>query len=208
MGRMLRAWFTINSLVAGVLALIWLVLRSGPKPSRFVYPCQQAAFSAASLAFAAPLISTLVAARRGLVQGMRTPAGVASALVGLVVTMGMWGHSSLASDPAAHHAMAPLDYRAQVFRVTDCPQDPVGDRFVGLDNLLTLMGSQGLKFYRSVTSSGLAGPGGIIAADDVVVIKINYQWDERGGTNTDLLRGLIRAIVDHPDTFTGEVVVC
>ncbi len=205
---MLRAWFTINSLVAGVLALIWLVLRSGPKPSRFVYPCQQAAFSAASLAFAAPLISTLVAARRGLVQGMRTPAGVASALVGLVVTMGMWGHSSLANEPAADHAMAPLDYRAQVFRVTDCPQDPFGDRFVGLDNLLNLMGSQGLKFYRSVTSSGLAGPGGIIAADDVVVIKINYQWDERGGSNTDLLRGLIRAIVDHPDAFTGEVVVC
>jgi hypothetical protein len=40
------------------------------------------------------------------------------------------------------------------------------------------------------------------------VVKINYQWEERGGTNTDLLRGLIRAIVDHPDTFTGEVVVC
>jgi hypothetical protein len=54
----------------------------------------------------------------------------------------------------------------------------------------------------------VAGPDGIIAADDVVVIKINYQWPERGGTNTDLLRGLIRCIVDHPDSFTGEVVVC
>jgi uncharacterized protein (DUF362 family) len=205
---MLRTWFSINSVVAGVLALTWLVLRSGPKPSRFAYPCQQAAFSAASLAFAAPLISTLVAARRGVVQGMRTPAGVAAAMVGLLVTMGMWGHSSLAGDHAAKHSSAPADYRARVFRVSDCPQDPVGDRFPGLDNLLTLMGSQGLKFYRSGTSSALAGPGGIIAADDVVVIKINYQWDERGGTNTDLLRGLIRAIVDHPDTFTGEVVVC
>ncbi len=205
---MLRSWFVVNSVVAGALALIWLVLRTGPKPSRFVYPCQQAAFSAASLAFAAPVISTLVAARRGLVQGMRTPAGVAAAMVGLLVTMGMWGHSSLADNPGSTHATAPADYRAQVFRVTDCPLDPVGDRFPGLDNLLTLMGSQGTKFYRSVASSGLAGPGGIIAADDVVVIKINYQWDERGGSNTDLLRGLIRAIVDHPDTFTGEVVVC
>ncbi len=102
---------------------------------------------------------------------------------------------------------APLDYQAQVFRVTDCPQQPSGDRFVGLDNLLTLMGSQGLKFYRSASSSALAGPAGIIAGNDVVVVKINYQWDERGGTNTDLLRGLIRAIVDHPDTFTGQVVV-
>jgi len=205
---MLRTWFIANSVVAGALALVWLVLRTGPKPSRFVYPCQQAAFSAASMAFAAPVISTLVAARRGLVSGMRKPAGVASALVGLLATMGMWGHSSLADSSGSAHATAPADYRAQVFRVTDCPQDPVGDRFPGLDNLLALMASQGTRFYRSASSSGLAGPGGIIAADDVVVIKINYQWDERGGSNTDLLRGLIRAIVDHPDTFTGEVVVC
>ena len=139
---------------------------------------------------------------------MRTPTGVASAMVGLLVTMGMWGHSSLADNSLQTHAMAPADYRAQVFRVTDCPQDPVGDRFPGLDNLLTLMGSRGQKFYRSASLTTLAGPAGIIAADDVVVIKINYQWDERGGTNTDLLRGLIRAIVDHPDSFTGEVVVC
>jgi len=208
MGWVLKTWFTVNSVVAGVLALIWLVLRTGQKPSRFAYPCQQAAFSAASLAFAAPLISTMVAARRGLVQGMRTPAGVAASLVGLLVTMGMWGHSSLADNSGSPHAMAPADYRAQVFRVTDCPQDSVGDRFPGLDNLLTLMGSRGQKFYRSASLTTLEGPAGIIAADDVVVIKINYQWDERGGTNTDLLRGLIRAIVDHPDSFSGEVVVC
>jgi uncharacterized protein (DUF362 family) len=198
----------VSSLAAGVLAVIWLVLRSGPKPSRFAYPCQQAAFSAASAAFAAPLIATLAAARRGLAQGMRTSAGVAAAAVGLLLTLGMWGHPSLADVAASRHRQAPADYRARVFRVTDCPQDPVGDRFPGLDNLLTLMGSQGLKFYRSLSSSVVAGPGGIIAADDVVVIKINYQWDQRGGSNTDLLRGLIRAIVDHPDSFTGEVVVC
>lgn len=206
-GWFLRTWFVVNSMVAGLLALVWLILRSGPKPSRLAYPCQQAAFSAASLAFAAPLISALIAARRGLVQGMRTPAAVAASLLGLIITLGMWGHSSLAGDPETSVLVPPPDYRAQVYRVTDCPQQPVGDRFIGLDNLLTLMGSQGLKFYRSASPSPLAGPAGIIATDDVVVIKINYQWGERGGTNTDLLRGLIRAIVDHPDIFTGEVVV-
>ncbi len=100
------------------------------------------------------------------------------------------------------------EYRAQVYHLTDCPQDPVGDRFVGLDYLITQMGHEGLKFYRSDNTSIDAGPGGIIGADDVVVIKINYQWSERGGTNTDVLRGLIRRIVDHPDTFTGEVAIC
>ena len=102
----------------------------------------------------------------------------------------------------------PAEYRAQVFHVTDCPRDPVGDRFTGLENLIALMGREGLKFYASSTVSPLSGPDGVIAPDDVVIIKINYQWPERGGTNTDVLRGLIRLIVDHPDTFNGEVVVC
>jgi len=57
-------------------------------------------------------------------------------------------------------------------------------------------------FYRS-----RAEPSGIVSRDDLVLIKVNSQWDERGGTNTDLLRLLIAAIVKHPDGFTGEVVV-
>ena len=92
--------------------------------------------------------------------------------------------------------------------MTQCPQDPVGEHFIGLDRLLILMGNQGLKFYKSDVVTPLSGPDGIIAADDVIVVKINYQWPERGGTNTDVLRGLLRRIFDHPDTFTCEVVVC
>ena len=95
-----------------------------------------------------------------------------------------------------------------MFHETRCPQNPVGDHFPGLDDLIEMMGGQGLKFYQSSIPSLTAGPEGIIASDDVVVIKINYQWSERGGSNTDVLRGLIRRIVDHPDSFTGEVVVC
>ena len=30
---------------------------------------------------------------------------------------------------------------------------------------------------------------------------------QRGGTNTDVLKGLIARILEHPDGFTGEVVV-
>ncbi len=69
------------------------------------------------------------------------------------------------------------------------------------------MGRRGLKIYRSPQVTDLSGPDGLIAAHDVVVVKINYQWDQRGGTNTDLLRGLVRVLVDHPDGFTGEVVI-
>jgi hypothetical protein len=193
---------------SGVFALAWLILRSGPKPSRFAYPCQQAAFSTASLAFGVPVVSALIGARRRLCAGLRTPAGVSVSALGLVLALGAGAYLSGADSYQGPVLDAPAGYRAEVFHMTDCPQNPVGDRFVGLDHLITLMGRQGLKFYQSVTETLVAGPEGIIAVDDTVVIKINYQWSERGGTNTDLLRGLIRRIVDHPDTFTGEVVVC
>jgi hypothetical protein len=198
-----------NSLIAGILALCWLVLRSGSKPSRFAYPCQQAAFSTASFAFGAPLVAAAVALRRRAAGALLTPRGITICVAGLLATAGIWGHVSIvdATPPPGPQLSAPAEYRAQVFHKTNCAQDPVGDHFPGLDDLIEIMGGNGLKFYESPLTSLTAGPDGIIGPDDVVVIKINYQWAERGGTNTDLLRGLIRRIVDHPDTFTGEVVV-
>lgn len=203
-----RAWGRINLLLSGLFALAWLLLRSGTKPSRLTYPCQQAAISTASLALGGTLVSTVLAAWRRIVSIVRTPVGVTIAAAVTFSVIGVWSFRARAHADQGPMRAAPLDYRAALYHITQCPQSPVGDRFVGLDNLLKLMGRQGLKFYRSPNESLLAGPDGIIAADDVVIIKINYQWPERGGTNTDLLRGLIRCLVDHPDTFTGEVVVC
>jgi hypothetical protein len=200
----LGRWFLVNSLLSGTLALLWLVFRSGPKPSRLAYPCQRAAVSAATLAFGAPLVAAAIAVRRRI----RPVALVAAAAAGLALTVSLTIHLPQAAVSRGPMLHAPLSYRAQVFHVTGCPQDPAGDHFVGLSNLLGVMGRGGLKFYRSAAVSPVAGPGGIVAANDVVIIKINYQWDQRGGTNTDLLRGLIHAIVHHPDGFTGEVIVC
>ena len=208
MRKFLHRFFFTNTFLAGVFALAWLILRSGPKPSRFAYPCQQAALSTASLAFGVPVVSALVGARRHIAEGLRRPVGVA--IVAGVVLGGLGASGVLigvnASQPSLLSPSA--SYRAQLFHVEKCPQDPEADRLQGLDALVNLMGSHGLKLHDSLSPSPIAGPGGIIAADDVVLIKINYQWAERGGTNTDLLRGLIRLIVDHPDGFTGEVVVC
>jgi hypothetical protein len=120
----------------------------------------------------------------------------------------LWGYPFLEAPRRTERLSPPAEYRARVYHVLHCPEDPVADRFPGLDELVSLMGQQGLKFYKSPTVSLESGPDGIIAADDVVAIKINYQWSQRGGTNTDVLRGLIRRIVDHPDGFTGEIAVC
>ena len=70
-----------------------------------------------------------------------------------------------------------------------------------------LLSANGTRFYRTAAAGELNGPDGLIAADDVVVLKVNAQWKCRGGTNTDMLRGLIHRILQHPDGFHGEVVL-
>ncbi len=206
--RWARAWLLGWGVASGFLSLIWLILRSGVKPSRFTYPCQQAAFSAAWIAFGGPLAATLLAARRRLSAGLRTPVGAAVCAAGLLATAGFGAYAVSVPDYRGPAVDPPRGYTAELFQVTECPQDLVGDRFTGLDTMLTLMGENGIKFYQSSTVSATSGPDGIIAADDVVVIKINYQWGDRGGSNVDVLTGLMRCLVDHPDTFTGEIVVC
>ncbi len=203
-----RRAFSIGTLIAGTVALLWLLLRSGTKPSRLTYPCQQAAFSTASLAFGVPVVALLVAARRRIATNLQVRLATVLAGIAVLVVIGGGERFAPGAPYSGPRLDPPLDYRAQLYHVVQCPQAPVGDHFIGLDRLLNLMGRGGLKFYKSDTVTPLSGPDGVIAANDVVVIKINYQWPERGGTNTDLLRGLIRRIVDHPDTFTGEVVVC
>ena len=101
---------------------------------------------------------------------------------------------------------------SDIFHIHDIPDQPFlktgsGNHHAGLESLLQLMGQQGLKFYRSERESALNGPQGLIAPDDVVLIKVNAQWKHRGCTNSDLIRGLIQRILDHPDGFAGEVVI-
>lgn len=99
-----------------------------------------------------------------------------------------------------------------VFWVKDIPSQPFyggvdSNHHRGIDNLLQLMGDHGLKFYRSSQETTLSGPSGMIEPNDIVLIKVNAQWKYRGCTNSDLIRGLIHRILDHPDGFDGEVVI-
>jgi hypothetical protein len=97
--------------------------------------------------------------------------------------------------------------RTPVFRVDNCPIHDGQLRHVGVDSLLHLLSGNGAKFYRTAKEGVLSGPNGLIAADDVVLLKVNAQWKCRGCTNTDMLRGLIHRILQHPDGFKGEVVI-
>lgn len=111
-----------------------------------------------------------------------------------------------ALDTAGVSAEIPGD-RSQVFRVNECPIHDGQLRHVGVDTLLYLLSVNGMKFYKSDGLDALSGPSGLIATDDVVILKVNAQWKCRGCTNTDMLRGLIHRILGHPDGFKGEVVI-
>ncbi len=96
-----------------------------------------------------------------------------------------------------------------VFHVSGIPANAFtsANHHAGIDSLLRLMGQKGLKFYKTGSSGAENGTSGLIAADDVVLIKVNAQRSYRGNTNSDLVRGLIQRILEHPDGFDGEVVI-
>lgn len=120
------------------------------------------------------------------------------------------------SLPACQTSSAtnPLDEPGQgmgnaIFAVNSIPADPFtsGNHHSGVDTLIEMMGRNGLKFYKATSSGTESGANGLIAAEDVVLVKVNAQWKYRGCTNSDVVRGLIQRVLDHPEGFRGEVVL-
>lgn len=192
--------------LVGFASLVWLLLRSGGKPSRIAYPCQAVASQLVWLAFGAAAIPWLRSRAEGRATG--GAARRAAGWVGLPLVISLVLTVTFFSDqpPSIARGRASVDYRAQLYVVHDAG-GPIGDHHAGLDALLGCMDAGGLPFYNSASIGPETGPGGVIGAHDVVLIKVNQQWDERGGTNTDVLKGLITRVVEHPDGFDGEVVV-
>jgi hypothetical protein len=117
-----------------------------------------------------------------------------------------------ALSPLVSKLQAETSLSNDLFWVKNIPDRPFLEKselnaHAGVECLLHLMGKKGLRFYRSEQQSSLSGPLGMIGSTDVVLIKVNAQWKYRGCTNSDLVRGLIQRILDHPDGFTGEVVI-
>jgi len=90
-------------------------------------------------------------------------------------------------------------------------ENPSSDIFVvngsngaddGFISLASLMKRHGVNFYKTPDT-----PNGIIPSYGVVLVKVNSQWNERGGTNTDLVKSIIMAVTKHPEGFSGEVVI-
>jgi hypothetical protein len=72
-----------------------------------------------------------------------------------------------------------------------------------IDTMLLMMETQGIFLHQTTEH-----PSGIVGADNIVVVKGNFQWNSRNTTSTDRVKGLIWQILNHPDGFSGEILVC
>ncbi len=212
-------FFTHSFVWLGIGSILWLLVRSGTKPSRLRYPCQRAAASAGSLWLGAFVFPGILRGLRAV--GLNLPEVRLSRPVrGLLLAAGFLAVSLLVAGryvrprqtpPPPVRASLPvwvssLPTQSHVFVVDSVPvPDSMGTYHEGLDSLLSLLAEKGTYLYRSSKHQPWCDTTGIIGKNDVVLIKVNAEWPERGMPSTDLIKGLIARIVAHPDTFTGEV---
>jgi len=207
-------WFRHNLyfFIFGVLCIVWFLFRTGTKPSRIEYPCQQASIAGANLwlvVYLLPLVSIVRSNGNGRRQTFRLlGAGIIAVtlIIGAFYFFGGLNSEPVIDNPSQSFYGTVITEKINVTGVTS-------DIFVvngtsgndgGVYQLLSLMERKGTPFYAAGNGTDKAG---LISKDDIVIIKVNGQWDQRGGTNTDLVKSLIQAIVDHPDGFIGEIII-
>ncbi|MHB8894590.1 MAG: DUF5719 family protein [Candidatus Geothermincolia bacterium] len=221
----LRKYLYGNMTLLGILSLAWLIVRTGRKPTRINYPCQRAAFAnatillgGAALPIAARLPRTFLGERSERTPWIRKVVGLteAAAAVAIVVAIiltitGTGGPPGrpMGEMKAAAASLALPELRStaadasNIYIAENIP--PASEH--GVDYLIQVMAGNGLDFFQSANAGAAAGPTGLVGKNDVVLIKVNGEWRWRGETNSDVVKGLVNAIVHHPDGFTGEVVI-
>jgi hypothetical protein len=194
-----RRYGTKGMILLGVASFLWFLFRTGSKPSRIVYPCQRAALANSLALFpylAVFLLGAVAKTRRFLNKWSKVLVLVLIIVFSILVTEPFLKNPGLvnAQNPSQEiqlnfsNRTATVSPSSNIYAVT-------GRQAATVSNLVNLMSHNGLDFYS------------IIQPNDIVLIKINEEWAQRGGTDTDVLKQLIQSIVDHPKGFTGEIVV-
>jgi hypothetical protein len=207
-----RSFWKIGCLAA--VSLVWLVIRTGGKPTRITYPCQKAAVANVNiflLALFAPLPG-LGKFKTTLPRVLNSRVTTTILLIGsLLVAFGSVAFTSnyipiqsssvpVSLDLQTHNAVSSVN-SSDLFFVENA-SGTQGNMDGAVSSLVQLMVAHGHPFFKTATQ-----PSGIIGKNDVVVIKVNSEWNQRGGTNTDLVKSIVNEIVNHPEGFTGEVVI-
>jgi hypothetical protein len=200
--------------MAGFGAFLWIVLRSGTNPKRLTYPCQRAA-----MPIAANWILAVIAFFAGslLLRKYAKFCGAAILMVGVIWFMGALPQftRSQPKPVGSLPAWEVEDPVSTVFVMDSLPPTPgslaAGDASVpdeylpdpAIDTMLLMMEKRNIYFHKTAEH-----PSGIVGTDNVVIIKGNFQWTTRNTTSTDRIKGLIWQILNHPDGFSGEILIC
>lgn len=222
----IRKIFFGNVYILGIASLIWLIIRSGRKPSRINYPCQKAALANTMVLFGGTTIPVAVRLpgllrTRTKARAERPPSRLLRLAEGggFVLLAGLLAFSLLYGFGDGPHLTNQMRAAAAVLALPELRSSsadasniyvaegvpPNSER--GVDALIDIMDANGLQFFKSGVYSKASGPQGLIGSNDIVLIKVNGEWRYRGGTNTDVIKGLVSAILHHPAGFTGEVVI-
>ena len=179
----------------GFLSFVWLILRSGTKPSRIDYPCQKMAAIYTKQWFGIFLLPVL---GLGFFKKNKNTIFLTVSAIFLIFLIFLLSNfqKTEAEDPLPLQITSyqNTNTSSDIFVLKNTDGDEVAD-------LISIMEEKGFFFYKTETSQGLIGK------DDVVLLKVNAQWSERGGTNTDLVKSLITQICDHPLGFEGEIII-
>lgn len=199
-------------ILIGVVSLFWFIFRTGTKPTRITYPCQKAALGNSSVFLSLSVLlwlTSILTKTKNLVSKN----GISFLILLLAANLAISGggvlksiHLAGAADPNRELFLSLEPNQASSFPASNlyvCN----GHMVANINELINFMGSSGSLFYESEISGANQGPNGLIAKNDVILIKINEEWPYRGGTNTDILKQLIQALVNHPEGFVGEIVV-
>lgn len=193
---MKKKFFFLFSFFLGFLSFVWLILRSGTKPSRINYPCQKMAAIYTKQWFGIFLLPVL---GLGFFQKNKKTILLAASDICLILLIFLLSNSQKteAEDPLPLQITPDQNTNtsSDIFVLKNTDGDEIAD-------LISLMEKEGFFFYKTETS-----PQGLIGKDDVVLLKVNSQWPERGGTNTDLVKSLITQICNHPLGFEGEIII-
>ena len=196
-------------LLIGLASLLWFFIRSGPKPSRAVYPCQRMASANAAL-----WLSTVFVPLAGVSRSVRRFLLLICILMAVGVMFSAFSENGLGNVSSPSRLEVGLSVEGTPLPLVIEGREVAGlrdstvyasragtDAEAGFTRLIELMEGDGLNFYAR------GGTPGIVAKDDVAIIKVNSQWDSRGGTNSDLVAAIVKSITAHPDGFEGEIVI-
>ncbi|MFX0123239.1 MAG: DUF362 domain-containing protein [Candidatus Hodarchaeota archaeon] len=195
-----------NLLFITLINFIWLSLRTGSKPSRIIYPCQQAAVGNLSITMSTIIPHSILTSFFTIKTYLSK--NRATFLLILIIGVFMGG---LFLRPQVDNVSQEILLNFESKEATSFPASDIyvvsGLNEAHFSKLINLMISHDLFFYQSNSDGENKSINGLIAQNDVVLLKINSQWPTRGGTNTDLLKEVIQAIIGHPDGFNGEIIV-